>query len=83
LRDRNNHLPLKGITIGDCGKKEGYEGIDNGFIIFDNVRIPKENFLNRLSDINEDGNFTSHIKSSDKRFALSLGSLSNGRIVLI
>jgi len=65
LRDRNNHQPLKGITIGDCGKKEGYEGIDNGFIIFDNVRIPKENFLNRLSDINDDGTFTSHIKSSD------------------
>ena len=39
LRDRKRHLPLPGITIGDCGKKEGYEGVDNGFILFDNVRI--------------------------------------------
>jgi acyl-CoA oxidase len=48
-------LPLPGIILGDCGKKEGLEGIDNGFMIFNNVRIPKANMLNRFSDINEDG----------------------------
>lgn len=53
LRDRKSHMVMPGITIGDCGKKEGQDGIDNGFILFDNVRIPKENFLNRLSDIND------------------------------
>lgn len=35
LRDKNTHLPLKGITLGDCGAKGGFHGIDNGFIIFD------------------------------------------------
>ena len=63
--------------------KEGVEGIDNGFILFDQVRIPKANFLNRLSDISADGVFTSPIKSADQRFALSLGGLSTGRIILI
>ena len=76
-------MPLSGITIGDCGKKEGQDGIDNGFILFDKVRISKENFLNRLSDIDESGNFTSPIKSADMRFGLSLGGLSTGRIILI
>jgi acyl-CoA oxidase len=65
LRDRRTHQPLPGIIIGDCGKKEGLDGIDNGFILFDNVRIPKLNFLNRLSDIDDDGNFTSPIKNDD------------------
>ena len=55
LRDRRTHMPLPGITIGDCGKKEGQDGIDNGFILFDHVRISKGNFLNKLSDIDENG----------------------------
>ena len=83
LRDRKNHLPLPGVTVGDCGKKEGQDGSDNGFLLFDNVRIPKGNFLNRLSDINDNGEFTSPMASADERFGLSLGGLSTGRIILI
>ena len=83
LRDRQNHLPLTGITIGDCGKKYGQDGIDNGFIIFDQVRIPKDNLLDRLSSIDHNGKFSSPIKSVDLRFGLSLGGLSTGRIILI
>lgn len=83
LRDRRQHLPLPGITVGDCGKKAGLDGIDNGFILFDNVRIPKANFLNKLSDVTEEGKFVSPIKSAEQRFALSLGGLSTGRIVLM
>jgi acyl-CoA oxidase len=51
--------------------------------MFDNVRIPKDNMLNRLSDVDDDGKFTSPIKSPDLRFGLSLGGLSTGRIILI
>lgn len=65
LRDRKNHMVLPGIIIGDCGKKEGQDGIDNGFIMFNNARIPKDNLLNRLSDIDENGKFTSPISSAD------------------
>ena len=49
LRDRKEHLPLAGITIGDCGLKAGYNEMDNAFILFDHVRIPKENLLNKYS----------------------------------
>jgi len=82
LRDRQQHLPLPGITIGDCGRKLAIDGVDNGFILFENVRIPKENMLNRLSDISEDGIFSSPIKNGDQRFALSLNGLSTGRILI-
>ena len=33
------HLPLQGITVGDIGPKFGYNGVDNGFLIFDRARI--------------------------------------------
>jgi len=38
--------------------------------------------LNRLSDINEKGEFISDIKSGDQRFALSLNCLITGRILV-
>lgn len=41
IRDKNTHRPIPGITIGDCGPKMGLDAIDNGFIMFRNVRVPK------------------------------------------
>jgi acyl-CoA oxidase len=41
IRCLKTHQVLPGITIGDCGPKNGYNLVDNGFIIIDNVRIPK------------------------------------------
>jgi len=58
-------MPLSGITLGDCGKKEGLDGIDNGFIIFNNFRIPRQNMLNRFSNVTEEGMFESTIESAD------------------
>eukprot|EP00347_Sterkiella_histriomuscorum_P000459 403375781 len=75
--------PVQGITIGDCGKKEGLDTIDNGFLIFKDVRIPKDNLLNKLSDIDQNDKFQAKIKSADQRFALQLGALSGGRVILI
>ena len=63
-------MPLKGVTIGDCGKKIGMQGVDNGFILFNNFRISRINLLNRFSDVTEDGQFKSNIESADQRFAL-------------
>ncbi len=57
LRSKVTHQPLPGIILGDCGLKNGHDGIDNGFIIFDNHRIPRENLLNRFSNVTEDGQF--------------------------
>ena len=70
LRDRQTHLPLPGVILGDCGKKIGLDEVDNGFIIFNQFRIPRENLLNRFSNVTEDGQFTSTIESADQRFGL-------------
>lgn len=48
LRDPKSHKPLPGLTIGDCGAKVGMQGIDNGWIIFKDFRIPKDNLLDRI-----------------------------------
>ena len=74
---------MPGLIIGDCGKKNGHDGIDNGFIIFNNYRIPRENLLNRFSNVTRDGKFETTISNIDKRFAVQLGSLSQGRLLII
>ena len=71
---------LPGITITDCGRKMGLNGVDNGLISFDNVVIPKENMLDRFSSVDADGNFQSPIASDNKRFFTMLGTLVGGRI---
>ncbi|XP_059501190.1 acyl-coenzyme A oxidase-like protein isoform X3 [Stegostoma tigrinum] len=41
--DAGNMYP--GVTVIDMMHKEGLNGVDNGILVFDNVRIPKENLL--------------------------------------
>jgi acyl-CoA oxidase len=63
-------MPLTGITLGDCGKKLGLDGVDNGFIIFNNFRIPRLNLLNKFSHVAPDGTFETEIPNSAQRFGL-------------
>jgi acyl-CoA oxidase len=51
-------------------------------LIFKNYRVPRDNLLDKFSQVSADGVFTSNINSADKRFGVQLGSLSGGRIVL-
>ena len=41
IRDLETHKQLPGITIGDIGPKFGYNGVDNGFLRFEYVRLRK------------------------------------------
>ena len=83
IRNKDTHLPVPGVTLGDCGKKEGLDGIDNGFIVFSNLRVPRASLLDRFSSVTPEGVFRSAIESADQRFGLQLGALSSGRILLI
>jgi len=83
IRDRKDHTLLPGVLVGDCGLKVGLNAIDNGFLIFKNVRVPYDNLLDKFSSIGPENKFKSSIKSADKRFGISLGSLSGGRIQLV
>ena len=57
--DDSTHNVLPGLTIGDCGPKFGLNAVDNGFIEFNRFRVPVENLLNKVSGINEKGEFVS------------------------
>ncbi|SER97685.1 acyl-CoA dehydrogenase [Actinokineospora terrae] len=79
LRD-DEGKPLPGITIEDCGRKAGLNGVDNGRVWFDQVRVPREALLNRYGDVAEDGTYSSPIESDSRRFFTMLGTLIRGRI---
>ena len=59
---------LKGIGGEDDGLKGGLNGIDNGRLHFTNVRVPRENLLNRYGSVAEDGTYSSPIPSPGRRF---------------
>jgi len=79
LRDKDHRL-LAGIHVEDNGYKLGLNGVDNGKIWFDQVRVPRKNLLNKYGNILDDGTYHSHIKNPNKRFFTMLGTLVGGRI---
>ncbi|KAL2206938.1 acyl-CoA oxidase [Sarocladium strictum] len=52
IRDINTHEPLENVQVGDIGPKFGYNTMDNGFLLFNNVKIPHVNMLARFSRVN-------------------------------
>ena len=47
-----------GITLGDIGPKHGYNMIDNGFLRFDHVRVPRENMLAKNTKVSPTLNYS-------------------------
>ena len=72
--------PAPGVRIEDCGLKAGLNGVDNGRLYFDHVRVPRENLLNRYADVAEDGTYRTPIENQTARFFTMLGTLVQGRI---
>jgi acyl-CoA oxidase len=79
IRDQAGELS-PGVRIEDCGPKLGLNGVDNGRVWFDGVRVPRESLLNRYADVTADGIYTSPIDSPDRRFFTMLGTLVQGRV---
>ncbi len=71
---------LPGVTIEDCGLKEGLNGVDNGRITFTDVRVPRTNLLDRFASVSAEGEYSSEIASPTKRFFTMVGTLVGGRI---
>ena len=59
--DEGNDLP--GITTSDDKHKGGLGAVDNGRIVFDHVRIPRENLLNKYGQVDQGGTYSSPIDS--------------------
>ncbi len=81
IRDADG-ADLPGVTTSDCGYKGGLPGVDNGRIMFDGVRIPRADLLNRYADVAEDGTYSSPIESDNRRFFTMLGTLIRGRVTV-
>ena len=72
--------PCAGVTISDDGEKLGLNGVDNGRIWFDHVRVPRDALLDRYAHVEPDGVYTSAIENPTRRFFTMLGTLIQGRI---
>ena len=82
LRDPKTKEFLPGVQGRDDNIKGGLNGIDNGQLAFNNVRIPRTNLLNRYGDVTADGTYSSPIASPGRRFFTMLGTLVQGRVSL-
>lgn len=54
IRDMKTNKPLQGVVIGDIGPKYGYPGMDNGYMLFENFRVPHSALLSKYSGVNSE-----------------------------
>uniref|UniRef100_A0A8C2P2X3 Acyl-coenzyme A oxidase n=1 Tax=Capra hircus TaxID=9925 RepID=A0A8C2P2X3_CAPHI len=81
VRDENGSL-YPGVTVVDMMHKEGLHGVDNGILRFDNVRIPRENLLDKFGSVAPDGQYHSPIKDKSARFNAMLAALTPSRLAV-
>lgn len=72
IRDVQTREVLPGIYIGDIGPKMGYNTTDNGYMLFDHVKVPHFNQLARFAKVEADTAVYVPPKSS----ALTYGTLT-------
>ena len=81
IRDQNGNA-CEGVRIEDCGEKMGLNGVDNGELWFDHVRVPRDALLNRYGEVRPDGSYHSDIENPNRRFFTTIGSLVQGRVCI-
>jgi acyl-CoA oxidase len=74
--------PCKGVMIEDMGVKMELNPVDNGRLIFNHVKIPREAMLNKLCNVTEDGRFVSDLKKPSARFFKVADRLLSGRLCI-
>ncbi|KAJ2940652.1 hypothetical protein O0L34_g14759 [Tuta absoluta] len=78
LRDEETHMPLPGIKVGEIGAKLGMNGTNNGFLGFEDVRIPREHMLMKNSKVLEDGTYVNALSSK-----LTYGTMMFVRVMIV
>ncbi|KAK0924262.1 hypothetical protein LTR91_000794 [Friedmanniomyces endolithicus] len=51
IRDHKTHEPLENIYVGDIGPKFGYNTMDNGYLLFNHVKVPHISMLAKFSSV--------------------------------
>lgn len=57
IRDRATHKPFPGIEVGELGTKLGLNSTDNGYLSFNQYRVPRISLLNRFVNVSREGEF--------------------------
>jgi acyl-CoA oxidase len=57
IRSLEDGKPLPSLELGDIGLNYSYNGNDNGYIRFDNIRVPRSALLNRHAQVLADGTY--------------------------
>ncbi|OMH84762.1 Acyl-coenzyme A oxidase 3 [Zancudomyces culisetae] len=78
LRDPETYELMAGVNIGDIGKKMGRDQIDNGWIQFTNVRIPRSNMLMKHTKVSSTG-----VVTEPPMAQLAYGALITGRVTMV
>ena len=78
LRDPADYSLKPGVAIGDIGMKMGRNGIDNGWIQFTNVRIPRTYMLMKYTKVTREG-----VVKEPPLNQLAYGALIQGRVAMV
>ncbi|OAK99078.1 acyl-CoA oxidase [Phaeosphaeriaceae sp. SRC1lsM3a] len=78
IRDMKTNKPLDGIVIGDIGTKVGYAGMDNGYMLFKNFKIPHSALLSKYTSVSTEGLYV-----APKNQAIVYGSMTYVRASII
>ncbi|CAG8519941.1 5443_t:CDS:10 [Paraglomus brasilianum] len=57
LRSRKTGRLVAGVAAGNIGTKYGRNGLDNGWIQFSGIRIPRTNMMMRWASVSPDGKY--------------------------
>ncbi|KAH8651251.1 acyl-CoA dehydrogenase/oxidase C-terminal [Xylariales sp. PMI_506] len=57
LRDVKSGDPTPGVELGDVGPKPSHNQNDNGYAVFTNVPIPRENMLMAIAQVSRGGEY--------------------------
>lgn len=78
IRSMEDHKPLPGVTVGEIGPKLAGNCVDNGYLRFHHVRIPRMNMMMKHSQVQPDG---SYVRPQNNK--LNYGTMVLVRVMLL
>lgn len=78
IRDEETHTPMPGIKLGEIGAKFGFNTVNNGFLGFENHRLPRDRMLMKNAQVLKDGTFK---KSPNTK--LTYGTMVYVRVIIV